>query len=43
MMFLVVFLAMKRVQLDAEGLALGHVLAQSKKSREQVIDQSYNR
>lgn len=36
-------LAMKRVHLDAEDLALGHVMAQSKKNREQLIDYSYNR
>ncbi len=35
--------AMKRIHLDAEDLALGHVLAQSKKSREQLVDHSYNR
>ena len=35
--------AMKRVYLDAEGLALGHVMAQSKKNREQLVDHSYNR
>ncbi|CAF0795514.1 unnamed protein product [Adineta ricciae] len=34
---------MKRVHLDAEGLAIGHVMAQSKKNREQLIDHSYNR
>lgn len=34
---------MKRVHLDAEDLALGHVVAQSKKSREHVVDRSYNR
>ena len=37
------FLAMKRVHLDAEGLAIGHVMAQSRQGREQVIDKSYNR
>ena len=35
--------AMKRVHLDAEDLALGHVMAQSKKNRENLIDHSYNR
>lgn len=35
--------AMKRVHLDAEGLAIGHVMAQSRQNREQVIDKSYNR
>jgi hypothetical protein len=34
---------MKRIHLDAEDLALGHVMAQSKKNREQLIDHSYNR
>jgi hypothetical protein len=34
---------MKRIHLDAEHLALGHVLSQSKKNREQLIDHSYNR
>ena len=34
---------MKRVHLDAEDLALGHVMAQSKKNRENLIDHSYNR
>jgi len=33
----------KRVRLDAEGLALGHVMAQSKANREQIIDHAYNR
>jgi len=35
--------AMKRIHLDAEDLALGHVMAQSKSNREQLIDHSYNR
>ena len=34
---------MKRIHLDAEDLALGHTLAQSKKNREQLLDHSYNR
>ncbi|CAF4604475.1 unnamed protein product [Rotaria sp. Silwood1] len=34
---------MKRIHLDAEDLALGHVMAQSKRNREQLIDHSYNR
>ncbi len=34
---------MKRIHLDADDLALGHVMAQSKKNREQLIDHSYNR
>jgi hypothetical protein len=34
---------MKRIHLDAEDLALGHVMAQSKSNREQLIDHSYNR
>jgi hypothetical protein len=38
-----IFLAMKRIHLDADDLALGHVMAQSKKNREQLIDHSYNR
>ncbi|CAF1008840.1 unnamed protein product [Adineta steineri] len=34
---------MKRVHLDADDLALGHMMSQSKKNREQLIDRSYNR
>ncbi|UJR20609.1 hypothetical protein I4U23_023734 [Adineta vaga] len=34
---------MKRIHLDPNGLALGHVMAQSKRNREQVVDHSYNR
>lgn len=34
---------MKRIHLDADELAIGHVMAQSKKNREQLIDHSYNR
>ncbi|CAF2672416.1 unnamed protein product [Rotaria sp. Silwood2] len=34
---------MKRIHLDAEDLALGHVMAQSKRNREHLIDHSYNR
>jgi len=40
---MIYFLAMKRIHLDADDLALGHVMAQSKKNREQLIDHSYNR
>lgn len=34
---------LKRVRLDAEGMALGHVMAQSKKNREDVVDHAFNR
>ncbi|CAF3257565.1 unnamed protein product [Rotaria socialis] len=34
---------MKRIHLDADDLALGHVIAQSRRNREQVLDHSYNR
>ena len=37
------FLAMKRIHLDADELALGHMMAQSKKNREHLVDHSYNR
>jgi hypothetical protein len=43
LIFLCLRLAMKRVHLDADDLAIGHVMAQSKKNREQLIDHSYNR